>query len=138
MALTDQIEVSKTISPAQHAVLDYGVAATFFALGVRYRGRNAAASALAFINGGMVLGMSLLTDYPGGIWRKISFKTHGTLDVVQGALAGFGPMLFGFAQAPEARAFYTQALSEAGVVAMTDWNSPAVGRTARGRATGYR
>jgi hypothetical protein len=126
MALTDQIALSKTISPAQHAVLDYGVAATFFTLGMRYRRRNAAASALAFINGGMVLGMSLFTAYPGGVWRKISFKTHGTLDVVQGALAGFGPILFGFAGEPEARAFYAQAASEAGVIATTDWNSAAV------------
>jgi hypothetical protein len=62
MAITDQIAVSKTISPAQHAVLDYGVAATFFALGMRYRNRNPAASALAFANGGMVLGMSMLTN----------------------------------------------------------------------------
>ncbi len=124
MALTDQLTISKTISPAQHAVLDYGVAATFLTLGMRYRGRNNAASALAFINGGMVLGMSLMTNYPGGLWPKISFKTHGTMDVVQGLLAGFGPVLFGFANEPEAKAFYTQAASEAGVVAMTDWNAP--------------
>jgi len=124
MAITDQIAISRSIDPAQHAMLDYGVAATFFALGMRYRGRNAAASALAFINGGMVLATSLMTDYPGGLWRTISFKTHGTLDMVQAALAGFGPVLFGFANRPEARTFYGQAMSEVGVVAMTDWNSP--------------
>jgi hypothetical protein len=123
MALTDQMSVSKTISPAQHAVLDYGVAATFFALGMRYRNRNPAASALAFVNGGMVLGMSLMTDYPGGVWPMISFKTHGTMDIVQAALAGLGPVLFGFADTPEARTFYAQAASEAGVVATTDWNA---------------
>jgi hypothetical protein len=123
MAITDQLEISRTISPAQHAILDYGVASTFFALGFRYRRRSAAASALAFINGGMVLAVSLFTDYPGGIWRKISFKTHGTLDVVQAAVAGVGPVLFGFADAPEARAFYSQAISEVGVVATTDWNA---------------
>src|SRR3954452_23701172 len=101
MALTDQIAVSNTISPAQHAVLDYGVAATFFALGVRYWNRNRAASTLALINGGMVLGTSMLTDYPGGVWPTISFKTHGTMDVVQAALAGLGPLLFGFGGTPE-------------------------------------
>ncbi len=130
MAITDQIAVSKTISPAQHAVLDYGVAATFFALGMRYRNRNRAASALAFANGGMVLGMSMLTNYPGGVWPTISFKTHGTMDLVQAALAGFGPLLFGFADEPEAKTFYAQAASELGVVANTDWNADA----ARGMA----
>ena len=125
MAITDQIAVSNTISPAQHAVLDYGVAATFFALGMRYRNRNRAASTLAFANGGMVLGMSLLTDYPGGVWPTISFKTHGTMDLVQAALAGFGPLPFGFADEPEAKTFYAQAASELGVVANTDWNADA-------------
>ena len=130
MAITDQIAVSNTISPAQHAVLDYGVAATFFALGLRYRNRNRAASTLAFANGGMVLGMSMLTNYPGGVWPTISFKTHGTMDLVQAALAGFGPLLFGFADDPEAKPFYAQAASELGVVANTDWNADA----ARGMA----
>src|SRR3954452_10161645 len=82
MAITDQLAVSNTISPAQHAVLDYGVAATFFALGMRYRNRHPAASMLAFINGGMVLGMSMHTDYPGGVSTPISSKTHGTMDAV--------------------------------------------------------
>jgi len=122
MAVADRISLARTISPAQHAVLDYGVAAMFLSLAARYRGRHAAASMLAFANGAMVLGMSLFTDYPGGVWRRISFKTHGTLDLVQAALTGFGPVLLGFADEPEARAFYAQAASELGVVATTDWN----------------
>jgi hypothetical protein len=117
--------VRRVIGPAQHAVLDYGVAATFFALGARYLNTNRAASTLAFLNGAMVLGMSLFTDYPGGVWRKISFRTHGALDVGQAAFAGLGPVLFGFAGAPEAKTFYAQALSEAGVVAATDWDNAA-------------
>ncbi len=123
MAVTDQISVSKAIDPARHAMLDYGVASMFFALGMRYRNRNRAASTLAFINGGLVLGMSLLTDYPGGVWPAISFKTHGMMDVGQAALAGMGPVLFGFADEPEARTFWAQAASEVGVIASTDWNA---------------
>ena len=120
------LDVSRRpISPAQHAVLDYGVAATFFAAGATMMSRNRAAATLAFVNGGMVLGMSLLTNYPGGLWRMLSFKTHRTGDIIQGALAGFGPLLFGFAQTPEARFFYGQALSEAAVVAATDWDAAA-------------
>jgi hypothetical protein len=99
------------------------VAATFFALGMKYRDTHRGASALAFLNGAMVLGMSLLTDYPGGVWKKISFPMHGTLDVVQAAVAGFGPLLMGFADEPEARTFYGQAMSEIGVIAATDWHA---------------
>jgi hypothetical protein len=113
----------KIIDPAQHAVLDYAVAGTFFTMAARYRGRNRAASTLALINGAMVLGLSMMTDYPGGVWRTVSFKTHGMMDAVQAALAGFGPMLFGFADRSEARFFYSQALSEVGVIATTDWDA---------------
>jgi len=123
MASLDQIPTAKTISPARHAVLDYGIAATFIGMGMRFRGRNNAAAALAFINAGMVLGVSLTTDYPGGVWKKISFKTHGMLDVLQAALAGIGPILFGFSRQPEAKPFYTQAASEVGVIVATDWNA---------------
>ena len=126
MAFVDQIaldNVPKVIDPARHAMLDYGVAATYFALGLRYRDTHRAASALAFINGAMVLGMSLFTDYPGGVWRKISFPMHGALDVVQAGLAGLGPVVMGFANDPEARTFYGQAMSEVGVIAATDWHA---------------
>jgi hypothetical protein len=117
--------IPAVISPAQHAVLDYGVAATFFALGFSLAERNRSAAMLAFLNGGMVLGMSLLTDYPGGVFRQLSFKTHRTGDIVQAALAGAGPVLFGFADEPEAKYFYGQALSEVGVIATTDWDAAA-------------
>jgi hypothetical protein len=111
------------ISPAAHAVLDYTVAATFLGVGAWLRRRHSAASALAFVNGAMVLGMSMLTDYPGGVVRVLPFRGHRTGDIVQGALAGLGPILFGFAGDPEARFFYAQAASEAGVIAATDWDA---------------
>src|ERR1041385_2909840 len=116
------LALTRTISPTQHAFLDYGVAATFLSLGFKYRGRNRAASTLAFISGGMVLGMSLFTDYPGGVWRRISFKTHRTLDVVQAALSAIGPTVLGFGDEPEAKTFRSQAASEAGVILRTDWD----------------
>ena len=112
-----------SISPTQHAVLDYSVAGTFLALGAALASRHRRAAALAFLNGGMVLAMSMLTDYPGGVARRLSFRAHRTGDIVQAALAGLGPVLFGFAGEPEARYFYGQAASEAGVIAATDWNA---------------
>ena len=121
--LTDSYPTTKAISPAQHAVLDYGVAATFFALGFSMLSRHRPAATLAFVNGAMVLGMSMLTDYPGGVFRTLSFRAHRTGDIVQAALAGLGPMLFGFANDPEAKYFYGQAASEVGVIAATDWNA---------------
>jgi hypothetical protein len=113
------------ISPAQHAVLDYSVAATFFSIGASLRSSHPRASTLAYVNGAMVLGMSLLTDYPGGLYRKLSFRGHRTGDIVQAALAGLGPLLLGFGRDKEATYFYGQALSEVGVIAATDWTATA-------------
>ena len=126
MAVVDQLDfagVPKVIDPARHAMLDYGVAATFFSLGARMLAHHRPAATLAFINGAMVLGMSLMTDYPGGVWRRISFPMHGAMDLVQAAVAGLGPVVMGFANDPEAMPFYGQAVSELGVVAATDWKA---------------
>jgi hypothetical protein len=121
-ALTRNLpEVPKMISPGAHAVLDYGVASTYFTLWSQMRNRHPTAAALACVNGCMVLGLALLTDYPGGVFKTLSFKTHRTLDWAQAALAGFGPVLLGFGDEPEASAFYAQAVSEVGVIAATDW-----------------
>jgi hypothetical protein len=103
-------------------VLDYAVAATFFTLGAMFARRHRRAAVLAFTNGAMVLGMSLLTDYPGGVYKTLSFRAHRTGDIVQAALAGFGPVLLGFADDAEATYFYGQAASEAAVIAATDWD----------------
>jgi hypothetical protein len=121
--LTDARQSTRAISPAQHAVLDYGVAATFLAFGFTVLSRHRPAAALAFLNGATILGMSLLTDYPGGVFRVLSFRAHRAGDIAQAALAGVGPVLFGFANHPDARYFYGQAASEAGVIAATDWNA---------------
>jgi hypothetical protein len=88
---------------------------------------GAQAAMLAFANGSMVLGMSLLTDYPGGAVRALSFRGHRAGDIAQAALAGLGPILLGFGEDPEAKYFYGQAVSEAGVIAATDWDAVASG-----------
>jgi hypothetical protein len=104
-------------------VLDYLTAGSFFALGFAMLGRHSRAAGLAFANGASVLLVSVLTDYPGGLFRTLSFKTHRTMDVIQAGLSAAGPALLGFAGDPEAQAFHGQALLESGVIAATDWNA---------------
>ena len=69
---------------------------------------------------------SLLTDYPGGVVRTLSFRAHRTGDIAQAAHASLGPILFGFGNDPEAKYVYGQAASEACVIAATDWPPPDV------------
>jgi hypothetical protein len=66
---------------------------------------------------------SLMTRYPGGAVPVISFKMHGMIDAVQGALLAAGPILLGQQDDPDSKYFYGQAALEMGVVAATDWEA---------------
>ncbi len=114
----------KTISPRVHKWLDVAVTSAFAVVGGIFlsRGSKRAATA-AFINAGMIAGVSLFTDYTGEGRKPISFKMHGFLDLVQATTAATAPLLMGFPADAEASFFYGQASSEVGVVAMTDWDA---------------
>ena len=116
--------VPKLISPRVHAWLDVAVTAYFGILGALFasRGKKGAATA-AFVNAGMVAGVSLLTDYQGLGEKPISFKMHATLDALQATTAALGPVLHGFAGEPESAFFYAQAGNELAVIASTDWDA---------------
>lgn len=109
------------LSRGQHAVLDYAIAGAFLGIGASLMTRHRQAAGLAFLNGAIVLGVSMLTDYPGGVYRKLSFQGHRGGDILQAAIAGLGPILLGFPRDREAQFFYCQALSELGMIAATDW-----------------
>jgi hypothetical protein len=115
--------VPKVIDPALHAVADYGAAAGLACLGMYLRDRNSTLSNFAFLNAGMIVLTSLLTRYPGGAFPVMSFKTHGMMDAVQGAMLAAGPILLGQQDDPDSRYFYGQAALEMGVVAATDWEA---------------
>ena len=115
--------VPKYITPKVHAWLDFAVTTYFVGLGVWFaiRGKGRAATA-AFIHGGMIAGVSMMTDYDGDEVKPINFKMHGTLDAVQATTAALAPVLHGFADEPEAKYFWIQAANEVGVIATTDWD----------------
>ena len=109
-----------------HAVLDYLTTGYFFCVAGYYWGTHRRASATALINAFMVLGVSMFTDYPGALRRRIPFETHGKIDEVQAMTAAGLPLLMGFSASPEAVPFQLQALNEIAVVSTTDWESPAL------------
>ena len=125
----------KFISPTVHAWLDVAVTGYFVGIGAwcATRGKAGAATA-AFVNAGMVAGVSLLTDYKGTGRRPINFKLHGTMDALQAATAALGPVLHGFADEPESAFFYGQAANEVAVIACTDWDAGMPGKARRRRA----
>src|SRR5256885_16046102 len=89
--------IPKPINPTVHAVLDYATSAYFFGVAAGLWRRNRAGAIGALVNGGAVLGLSLITDYPGGGWEKISFPTPGKVGSVRAAMAGAVPGRRGFA-----------------------------------------
>jgi hypothetical protein len=126
LAMTAQGENSrmkKFINPSAHAVLDYVAAGSLIALGFGLRAQNRRAAIFAFANGAAVLGLSMLTNYPGGVCRILSYKTHGTIDILQAGVLAIGPSLLGFGDTTEGQLFYGQAALEGGVVAATDWEA---------------
>jgi len=112
----------KIIKPRAHAVLDYLVAGSFFiAAGLCWK-RNKRAAVSSLICGGITTVNSAFTDYPGGMWKVISFQTHGKLDSGLAALTAMTPRLMGFDRDMESKFFTMQSMLETTVIAMTDFD----------------
>jgi hypothetical protein len=110
------------INPATHAVLDYAVAGAFFLKAVLLWKRHRRAAAGSVICGGAVVANALVTDYPGGVFRKISYHTHGRNDM---AIAGFtasAPRLLGFDKQDAATFFSVGAVVETVVTELTNFD----------------
>jgi hypothetical protein len=115
--------VPKVFDAGAHAVADYATAGAFAALGLYLRKRNPRAAGLAYANAAAIAGLSMLTDYPGGVFPVLSFRAHGQADLALTALAAAGPAMLGFADDPAARVFYGAAGLETAIVSSTDWSS---------------
>jgi hypothetical protein len=119
------LPLPKAIDPRTHAALDYLTTSAFLIMGSYFLNRNRRAAFTALLNGFMVLGISMLTDYDGDGRRPISFETHGEMDVVQAAMAFSLPTLLGFGGKAAARPFRIQALNELMVIGLTDFRGRA-------------
>jgi hypothetical protein len=115
-------KMPKVIDPGTHAALDYLTTSAFLLMAGYFWDRHRRASAAALINAGMVLGLSMLTDYPGGL-KRISFRTHGKGDVLQMLTAAGLPGMMGFGNEAAALPFRLQALNEAVVIGTTDFDA---------------
>jgi hypothetical protein len=112
----------KVINPTAHAIIDYAVAGTFLLMGALYWRRNKKAAISSLICGGAVTANAMLTDYPGGLYKVMSYKSHGRIDAGLAGITGAMPRLMSFSDDPEARFFGAQALAETGVTALTNFD----------------
>ena len=123
----------KVISPKAHAIIDYAVAGSFFIMGALFWKRSRRAGLSAVIVGSAITATSLLTDYPGGVAKQISFSNHGRIDAGLAGICYALPDMMGFSDMKESGFFRMQALAETAVVAMTDFERQPRRRYAWGR-----
>ena len=115
-------KMPKVITPGTHAVLDYAVAGMFLLMGARMWKRQRRAALASLACGAVAAINSLLTDYPGGVFRAINYRTHGRVDAGLAALTAAAPRFMGFDDEGESRFFSGSALAETVITGLTDYN----------------
>ena len=111
----------KVIKPRPHAIIDYAVAGSFVLVSALLWRRNKRAAVSSLICGGATAVNSLLTDYPGGMLRVISYRNHGRIDTGLAGLTAAMPRLMNFTDQPEARFFKIRALGQTAITGLTDF-----------------
>ena len=100
----------RIIRPETHAKLDYFIAGSLFAGAGWLWNRNRRAALAALMCGSAELGLSLLTDYPGGPSGPISFGAHRKIEKGLAAVSATIPQLFGFNNDSERKLFTAHAV----------------------------
>jgi hypothetical protein len=100
----------RMVSPKAHAVADY-VTVGAFLMGAGFFWQRSKRAALgALICAGAELAVNLLTDYPGGIKKVISFRTHREIDLGLAAMTATMPEFLAFKDDSERKFFLAQGM----------------------------
>ncbi|WP_247232971.1 hypothetical protein [Telluribacter sp. SYSU D00476] len=76
----------KVISPRFHAILDYLLVVSLWAVAGMYDW-DSSLSAFTFVLGGIHLILTLVTRFPGGMFKLVPFPIHGYIELIVGVLA---------------------------------------------------
>jgi hypothetical protein len=83
--------IPRMITPKGHAVIDYANVGLFLGTTAWFWRRNQRAAMASLICGSAELAVMLLTDYPGGVKKFLSFQTHREMDYALAALCATIP-----------------------------------------------
>lgn len=87
----------KMISTKIHSYLDYITGITFLSAPALLNSQDSAAAVWTLMAmGGMILILSIFTDYEGGLVREFSISTHLNLDIITGLFLAASPWIIGF------------------------------------------
>jgi hypothetical protein len=116
----------KVISRGGHAIGDYITVGGLVTIGALLWKKNRLASIAALACAGAGAANTLLTDFPGGVTKKIKLTTHGKIDMGLGATCSALPNFMGFEDEPEAKIFRAMGLSITAIGALTDFREPRI------------
>ncbi|MGR9100937.1 MAG: hypothetical protein ACU826_10255 [Gammaproteobacteria bacterium] len=85
----------KIISPTLHGYLDYTTVALFF-LAPSFFGLSGMAGGIAYALAVIHLALTVVTDFPLGVYKIISFPIHGWVERVVGPVLVLLPFALGF------------------------------------------
>ena len=123
--------IPRMITPKAHAVIDYASVGVFLGSTALFWRRNRRAALASLLCGGAELGLMLLTDYPGGMKKILSFETHRELDYGLAALTASVPETMAFKHTGETKFFRAQG---ALLTLLGELTQPSSIRSKRGRA----
>jgi hypothetical protein len=89
--------IMRVLETKTHGCLDYVLGALLMAVPWAMNfDRGGAETWTPVILGIALIVLALITDYEVGAFRQIGMQTHLTIDLMNGALLGISPWLFGF------------------------------------------
>lgn len=114
----------RVLSPKGHAIADYITAGAFLVAAALFWRRNKRAAMGALVCGGTDVALSLLTDYPGGVAKVISFPTHCKIDVGLAAMVAEMPRFMKFEDDKQRKFFGIQGAGILGAANLTNYDRP--------------
>jgi hypothetical protein len=121
----------RIISPKTHAAMDYITVGAFLMGAGFFWERSKRAALGALICAGAELAVSLLTDYPGGVKKVISFRTHREIDFGLAAMTATMPEFLAFKDDSERKFFLAQGMLITAISELTQFPKEAA-RTEKG------
>jgi hypothetical protein len=95
----------RILSPWIHGILDL-VTVAVLVLGPIALGLGGSPAAIAYSLAAIHLLMTLITDFPMGVWKRIPFFVHGIVELIVGVALLILPSYAGYGPGSPARRFY--------------------------------
>ncbi len=111
----------KVISPKTHAIIDYASVGAFVVMGALFWKRDQKRAAISsWVCGAQQATLAMLTDFPGGVAKVVSYDTHLKIDAGFAGLVGTAPNLLGFSDEWPSIFFRSQGVAIAATTGMSE------------------